>query len=146
MAKKLTQDCVLAINGGSSSIKSALYQTGEPPEQSFHGSVDRIGLPGTNLTFSDSTGKQKGSLILESSDTRSASNFLVDWLEEQIDFSLISGVGHRVVFGMKHKEPEYITQELLDELHRISPYDTDHYPTEIGLIPTLKSLLTAHSM
>jgi acetate kinase len=129
---------VLTINSGSSSIKFALYQTGEPPEQNFHGSVDRISLPGTNLTFSDSTGNQKGSLILKSSDTRSASNFLIDWLEEQIDFSLISGVGHRVVFGMKHMEPERITQELLNELHRISPYDTDHLPAEIELIEALR--------
>jgi acetate kinase len=129
---------VLTINGGSSSIKFALYQTGEQLKQSFHGSVDRIGLPGTNLTFSDSTGIQKGGLILESSDTRSVSNFLIDWLEEQIDFSLISGVGHRVVFGMKHTEPERITQELLNELHRISPYDTDHLPAEVELIEALR--------
>jgi len=135
---KPTHASVLTINGGSSSIKFALYQTGEPLKQSFHGSVDRIGLPGTNLTFSDSTGTQKGSLILESSDTRSSSNFLIDWIEEQIDFSLISGVGHRVVFGMKHTEPERITQELLNELHRISPYDTDHLPAEIELIEALR--------
>ena len=129
---------VLTINGGSSSIKFALYQTGEPPEQSFHGSVDRIGLPGTNLTFSESAGNPKSSLVPESSDTKSASNFLIDWLEKQIDFSLISGVGHRVVFGMKHTEPEHITQELLDELHRISPYDTDHLPAEVELIEALR--------
>lgn len=135
---KPTHASVLTINGGSSSIKFALYQTGEPLEQTFHGSVDRIGLPGMNLTFSDSTGKQKGRLILESSDTRSASDFLIDWLEEQIDFSLISGVGHRVVFGMKHTEPERITQELLNELHRIIPYDTDHLPAEIELIEALR--------
>jgi len=137
-SEKPTHAGVLTINGGSSSIKFALYQTGEPLEQSFHGSVDRISLPGTNLIFSDSTGNQKGSLILESSDTRSAPNFLVDWLEEQIDFSLISGVGHRVVFGMKHTEPERITQELLNELHRISPYDTDHLPAEVELIEALR--------
>lgn len=135
---KPTHASVLTINGGSSSIKFALYQTGEPLEQTFHGSVDRIGLPGMNLTFSDSTGKQKGRLILESSDTRSASDFLIDWLEEQIVFSLISGVGHRVVFGMKHTEPERITQELLNELHRIIPYDTDHLPAEIELIEALR--------
>ena len=138
MAKKLNQAYILTINGGSSSIKFALYQTGEPLEQSFHGSIDRIGLPGTNLTFSDSTGNKKGNLILESSDTRSASNFLFDWLEEQIDFSLVSGVGHRVVFGMKHTEPERIAQKLLEELHRISPYDTDHLPAEIELIEALQ--------
>jgi len=129
---------VLTINGGSSSIKFALYQVGEALEQRLYGKVDRIGLPGTNVTFNDSTGKQKGSLILESSDTKSASDFLIDWLEKQIDFSLISGVGHRVVFGMKHTEPEHITQELLDELHRISPYDTDHLPAEIELIEALR--------
>ena len=133
-----THTSVLTINGGSSSIKFALYQTGGPLEQIFHGSIDRIGLPGTNLTFSDSAGNRKGSLILESSDTRSVSNFLIDWLEEQIDFSLISGVGHRVVFGMKHTDPERITQELLNELHRISPYDTDHLPAEVELIEALR--------
>jgi acetate kinase len=63
---------ILTINGGSSSIKFALYQTGEPLKQNFHGSVDHIDLPDTNLTFSDSTGNQRGSLILEFSDTRSA--------------------------------------------------------------------------
>ncbi len=106
-------------------------------EQSFHGSIDRIGLPGTKLTFSESTGNKKGSLNLESSDTRSVSNFLIDWLEEKIDFSEIIGIGHRVVFGMKHTEPELITKELLDELRRISPYDTDHLPAEIELIEAL---------
>ena len=35
---------------------------------------------------------------------------------------------------MKHTEPERITQELLDELHRIRPYDPDHLPREIELI------------
>jgi len=135
---KPTHAGVLTINGGSSSIKFALYQTGKPPERSFHGSLDRIGLPDTNLTFSDSTGNKKGSIILESSDTRSASNFLIDWLEEQIDFSLIIGVGHRVVFGMKHTKPERITQELLNELYRISSYDTDHLPAEVELIEALR--------
>jgi len=135
---KPTNTNILTINGGSSSIKFALYKTGEPLEKKIHGSVDRIGLPGTNLTFSESEGNQKGSLILKSSDTRSAANFLVEWLEEKIDFSLISGVGHRVVFGMKHTKPERITEELLNELHHISPYDTDHLPAEIELVEVLQ--------
>jgi acetate kinase len=129
---------ILTINGGSSSIKFALYQTGTPLELRLHGSVDRIGLPGTELTFSDASGNQKGNLILESSDTRSAAHSLVDWLEHQIDWSLIKGVGHRVVFGMTHTEPERITQELLDELHRIIPFDTDHMPAEVELIEVIR--------
>jgi acetate kinase len=134
---KLTNTSILTINGGSSSIKFALYNTGEHLEQSFHGSIDRIGLPGTILTFNDSKGNEKDNFLVESSDTRTASNILIDRLEEQIDFSLIIGVGHRVVFGMKHTEPELITKELLEELHRISPYDSDHLPVEIELIEAL---------
>jgi len=39
---------------------------------------------------------------------------------------------------MKHTEPELVTQELLDELHRISPNDPDHLPREIELIETFR--------
>ncbi len=135
--KNLTTN-ILIINGGSSSIKFALFQSDKSLKKKLNGSVDRIGLPGTNLTFSESVLKHKDSLILESSDTRSAANFLIDWLENKVDFSLISGVGHRVVFGMKHTEPELITLALLNELHRISPYDTDHLPAEIELIEAMQ--------
>jgi hypothetical protein len=50
---------VLTINGGSSSIKFALYETEEPPKRHLHGKVDRIGLPGTNLTFGDEAGNEQ---------------------------------------------------------------------------------------
>jgi acetate kinase len=39
---------------------------------------------------------------------------------------------------MKHTEPELVTQELLDELHRISPNDPNHLPREIELIETFR--------
>jgi acetate kinase len=129
---------VLTINGGSSSIKFALYQIGEPLVRRFHGKVDRIGLSGTNLTFHDAGGKPQVSRKLDAIDHKSAVNSLIDWLEKQIDFASVKGVGHRVVHGMKHTEPETVTQELLDELHRISPNDPDHLPREIELIETFR--------
>jgi acetate kinase len=39
---------------------------------------------------------------------------------------------------MQHIQPEKITRELLDELHRIRPYDPDHLPREIELIEVLR--------
>jgi len=42
------------------------------------------------------------------------------------------------VHGMQHTAPELVTQELLDELHRIRPYDPDHLPREIELIETFR--------
>jgi hypothetical protein len=129
---------ILTINGGSSSIKFALYQVGEPLNQGLHGKVDRIGLSGTNLTFNDPTRKQQESRNLAAADHKSAANFLIDWLEEQNSFESVRAVGHRVVHGMKHTAPELVTQELLDELHRISPNDPDHLPREIELIETFR--------
>jgi acetate kinase len=125
---------ILTINGGSSSIKFALFRIDRLLKRILYGKIDRIGLKGTNLDFNNLTKKKKGNLRIEISDHKSVVNFLIDWLEKQIDFSLISGVGHRVVFGMKHTDPELITDELLNELHSIIPYDSDHLPAEIELI------------
>jgi len=129
---------VLTINGGSSSIKFALYEVGKPLKRELYGKVDRIGLSGTNLTFHDADGKPQASLELAATDHKSAVNALIDCLEKQIDFKSVKAVGHRVVHGMKHTEPEIVSQELLDELHRIAPYDPDHLPREIELIEAFR--------
>ena len=129
---------ILTINGGSSSIKFALYQVGEPLKRGLSGKVDRIGLSGTNLTFHDPASNQQDSRSLAADDHKSAANSLIDWLEEQNQFASVRAMGHRVVHGMKHTEPELVTQKLLDELYRISPNDPDHLPREIELIETFR--------
>jgi len=120
---------ILTINGGSSSIKFALCHIGEALERKLVGKVDRIGLSGTNLTFNDPSQAEPGSRSIEAADHGSAANFLIDWLEQQVGFTHIRAVGHRV-HGMQHTEPEQVSQALLDELHRISRYDPDHLPRE----------------
>ena len=125
---------ILAINSGSSSIKFSVYRLNGHLERILDGNVDRIGLKDTRLDYNNLATEKQGNLRLDLSDHKSVANFLIGWLEEQLDFSMISGIGHRVVFGMKHTEPEIITQKLLDELHRIIPYDSDHLPEEIELI------------
>jgi acetate kinase len=129
---------ILTINGGSSSIKFALYAAVKPLKRGLFGTVDRIGLRGTNLTFHKADQKPQASRELIATDHKSAANSLLDWLETQPDFALVKAVGHRVVHGMKHTEPEIVTPELLAELHRISPYDPDHLPREIELIEAFR--------
>jgi len=129
---------ILTINGGSSSIKFALYAAVKPLKRGLDGKVDRIGLSGTNLTFHYADGKPQPSRSLAAPDHRSAANVLIDWLEKQDGFASVGAVGHRVVHGMKHTEPEVVTQKLLTELHRISPNDPDHLPREIELIETFR--------
>jgi acetate kinase len=129
---------ILTINGGSSSIKFAVYREGEPLRRGLYGAVDRIGMSGTNLTFHDPAANRKATRNMTAFDHKSAAVPLIDWLEQQHGFASIRAVGHRVVHGMRHAAPEPVTQELLDELHRISPYDPDHLPREIELIETFR--------
>ena len=126
--------CVLTINGGSSSIRFAVYEAGETPRRRLDGKIDRIGLSGTNLIVNDPAGKPQAPRRLATAEHHTAVAFLLDWLEAQPVFASVKAVGHRVVHGMKHSEPERVTPKLLAELHRITPYDPDHLPREIGLI------------
>ncbi len=50
------KDCILTINGGSSSIKFAFYKAEEPQVRLLHGKMDRIGLKDSKLTFNDEKG------------------------------------------------------------------------------------------
>lgn len=129
---------ILTINGGSSSIKFALFEALQPLKRCWQGTIDRIGLSGTHLTFHEAEGKPPAKSPLAAANHQSAANALLDWLEARPDFASVKAVGHRVVHGMKHIEPEVVTPGLLAELHRIRPYDPDHLPREIELIEAFR--------
>jgi acetate kinase len=59
---------------------------------------------------------------------------LMDWIEERIGRDALTAVGHRVVHGgPKYSKPQRITAEMVEELHRLSPFDPEHLPEEILL-------------
>lgn len=131
---KANKSCVLTINGGSSSIKFALYEIDETLTQLFYGEMESIGTKNAKLSFNNTITNQKNSVSIKAADHDDAANFLIGWLEKQDGFVSVKAIGHRIVHGMKHTEPEQITSELLDELKAISAYDPEHLPAEIKLI------------
>ncbi len=129
--------CVLTINGGSSSIRFAVFEAGDTPRRRLDGKIDRIGVSGTNLIVNDPAGTPQAPRRLAAADHRTAAGVLLDWLEAQPVFASVEAAGHRVVHGMTHAEPERVTPTLLAQLHRITPYAPDHLPREIGLIEAI---------
>ncbi len=129
---------ILTINGGSSSIKFAIYGGGKSLTRKLSGHIDRIGQANTKLTFTDAVTREPDAIPVDAHDFASAANSLIDWLEKQPIFNRINAVGHRVVHGMEHTEPERITPKLIAELRRISAYDPDHLPAEIKLIDIIQ--------
>jgi acetate kinase len=128
---------VLTINGGSSSIRFAVYDAGVALRRRLDGKIDRIGSSGGTLSVNESPDTPQATRRLAADDHRAAAGFLLDWLEAQPVFASVKAVGHRVVHGMKHSESERVTPKLLEELHRITPYDPEHLRREIGLIEAL---------
>ncbi|RWY46190.1 acetate/propionate family kinase [Mucilaginibacter gilvus] len=123
---------ILTVNGGSSSIKFALYQTRNPLVKIMSGQVTRIGLPGVQLIFKQK--EEQDTLSIKATDYLSAINHLMEWLDLKVDPKKIKAIGHRVVHGMEHTAPALITPALLADLKEIIPYDPDHLPNEIKLI------------
>ncbi len=134
----------LAMNVGSSSIRFSAYQTGDPPKRRLYGKVDRVGSPGTTLTFDDPVRTQRDKRGIGHLDHRSAADFLIGWLEQQIGLGSISAVGHRLVNGgVRYREPQRVTPQLLDELRGISAYAPEHLPFEIALIDLIRGRVPA---
>jgi len=133
---KIDQACILIINGGSSTIKFALYAVDKTLTHLFHGKIDRIGLTDSTMTYNVEEENRENTLPINVSDNKMASTYLMNWLEKQVEFSSVKAVAHRIVHGMQHTESERISPELLDELRQIIPYDPDHLPNEIELIKT----------
>jgi len=124
---------ILAVNGGSSSIKFSLYSDGNPPVQWLSGKITRIGLPGTEITYTNSRSKKKDRIPVNASGVAEAAAFLAGWLQQQ-EGEPPAAVGHRVVHGLQHRQAAVVDDALLADLQRISSYDPDHLPGEIELI------------
>lgn len=133
--------CVLTINGGSSSIRFALYRAGIEPSLLLSGKVDRIGLPGTNLRASVPGKAQGPALRFSAPDHRTAARRMLEWTRAQPIASSIAAVGHRIVHGMGRTDPQRITPRLVAELRSAIAFAPDHLPIEIELINACRRLL-----
>lgn len=131
---KHNESSILTINGGSSSIKFAVYESGQAISPQLQGEIEGIGSAAVKFNFSKGTSGQKESLTIEASDYDAAAKFLLRWLQKNIDFHLVQAIGHRIVHGMNHTGPQLISPALVAALKSIIAYDPQHLPGEIGLI------------
>jgi acetate kinase len=125
---------ILTINGGSSSIKFALFEAGASLRRILEGAIERIGLPDTTFRVTGSNPAADVRHPVTAPDHATAVSALMDWLEEGWGADALTAVGHRVVHGgPKYSEPQRITPEMVEELRRLSPFDPEHLPEEILL-------------
>jgi acetate kinase len=102
---------ILTLNAGSSSVRYALFATGAHPMRVLDGKLERSGADATKL---------------------------LGELDAKFSSAAPDAVGHRIVHGMLHSQPERVTRALLEELRGIIPYDPEHLPREIELIEAMQ--------
>ncbi len=125
---------ILTINGGSSSIKFAMYRAGGPLRRILEGGMERIGLPEAVMRVKGVNPADNFSHPVKAPDHTAAVGVLMDWIEQRGAREALTAVGHRVVHGgPKYSEPQRITKEMVEELHQLQPFDPEHLPEEILL-------------
>lgn len=124
---------ILTINGGSSSVKFAMYSGDGSFTRSLYGRIERIGLSGSILAYTDATGKEEVRRI-SLPDFRVATETLKSFLAEHVDLGLVVAVGHRIVHGMGRRGHAIITDKIIAELKETSHIDPEHLPFEIAIV------------
>ena len=131
---KQVKECILTINGGSSSIKFALFEASDLRQRILAGSIERIGLPESVCAVKGLNKADNFTKSVIAVNHTAAVEVLMDWIEERIPRGELTAVGHRVVHGgPKYSESQRITTEMIDELHQLQAFDPEHLPEEILL-------------
>ena len=126
---------VLTINGGSSSIKFALFEA-ESLRRTLAGRIEGIGF---SRSMFSAKGSKDFSRKIHASNHAAAINILMDWLDRQFARDFPVAVGHRIVHGgATYWQPERITPKMLKTLRKLSPFDPEHLPQEILLVEAFR--------
>ena len=106
---------ILTVNGGSSSIKFALFEIRDSLQGILKGAIDRIGLPNATFTVKGLNQVDSFSHSVTAPDHMAAVGALMDWVGERSRSDGLFAVGHRVVHGgPKYSSPERITAAMVE--------------------------------
>ncbi len=134
---------ILAINGGSSSLKAALFEVGARPERKAAVKVERIGEGAAEAVLTATfEGQSPRRETIDAQTHEAALDAVLTCFGDRV--GLLVGVGHRIVHG----GPDYfasqvITPELLAALRKLEAFDPEHLPAQIRLIEVLTQRLPA---
>lgn len=125
---------ILTINGGSSSIKFALFAAGDSLRRILAGGIERIGLSEATFGVQGADPADTFSRVVTAPDHTVAVGILMDWIAEHSMRDALTAVGHRVVHGgPKYSDPQLITSAMIADLRQLTPFDPEHLPEEILL-------------
>ena len=106
---------ILTINGGSSSIKFALFEAGDSLRRILEGAIERIGLPEATLRVKGLNPADNLSRLVTAPDHTVAVGALMDWIEER---GGRAGQAHRARAIHRQVRPRHAGNPQLEVGHR----------------------------
>ncbi len=126
---------ILTVNGGSSSIKFALFEANALLRPVLVGEVARIGQPQATLVVKGPNSTDSASQAVTAPSHAAAVGILLDWIERRGLHDTLAATGHRLVHGgPEFYEPQRITETMMKKLRGLSPFDPEHMPEELLLV------------
>lgn len=124
---------ILTVNGGSSSIKFALFEHVEFFEKIVEGEIKGIGSSNCSFQIKGIKGFENFSEPLKV-DFDGAVRVFIDRIEQHVGWDGLSAVGHRIVHGgQKYLKEERINEEMINELRKLNLFDPEHLNEELLL-------------
>lgn len=124
---------ILAVNGGSSSIKFSAFTSAA--SRLLSGEVERVGTKDAALAIKDGATGKPETVAVQGSAFAGAISSILACLAARLATSTVTGIGHRIVHGgVRLTDNQPITPDLVAELRRTQPIDLAHLPREIALI------------
>jgi acetate kinase len=80
---KSAKGYILTVNGGSSSIKFALFEAGDSLQRILEGAIERIGLPDATFRSKGLNAADSFSRAVTAPDHKVAVTLLMDWIEDR---------------------------------------------------------------
>ena len=142
MPVPLSGQLILAINGGSTNIKFALFHSGQGEvlegDPLFAGCVEGIGTGNGCFRVDAANPEHSFARRFGIPERYNAAQVLTDWLVEHVAPGALAAIGHRVVHGgPDYWEPRLLDPAMRHNLHRLTSFDPQHLPLELLLIDTL---------
>ena len=133
---------VLVLNSGSSSVKFALYRSGDgDSHRLLSGQIDNI-EQAPQLSLREASGEASEHALRAHSDpgrTRAeALSYLIDMLSQRAGGAGVLAAGHRVVHGgARYREPVVVDRDVLAVLESFIPLAPLHQPHNLAAIRAL---------
>lgn len=125
---------MLTINGGSSSIKFAVFGLDSPLRELARGAIEPIGAPTARVTLHDVQRGTTEQLAIDTPTHQAGARLIISRLKPWLGARSVAAIGHRIVHGgSRYHAPTVLTNDVIGELSELAPFLPSHLPAGLAV-------------